>query len=123
MAEYISGIVRVEGETLFTHAVLPVKPPSLFVPLFVWQYLRKEVLDLTTPTLPVFRTALSRIVLFGSVHKTLRLSVSSIHNLSWQSTTVKPGYKHIGYKHILTNKHTTFSPKRILVGAKHNLNT
>jgi hypothetical protein len=35
--------------------------------------------------------------------------------------TVKPGYKHIGYKHILTNKHTPISPVVFLVRHKHIL--
>jgi hypothetical protein len=36
-----------------------------------------------------------------------------------QIIIVKPGYKHIGHKHILTNKHAALGPKRVLVRAKH----
>ena len=43
-----------------------------------------------------------------------------------KSITVKPGYKHIGDKHILTNKHTILGPKAKFTvlyapGYKHNL--
>ena len=33
--------------------------------------------------------------------------------------TVKPGYKHLAYKHILANKHTKLGPELNCIGLKH----
>ena len=46
----------------------------------------------------------------------------TILDLTIDESTVKPRYKHPGDKHILANKHTAISPKRICMRRKHNLN-
>jgi hypothetical protein len=51
-----------------------------------------------------------------------QMMISLMLETSGFGYTVKPGYKHIGDKHILTNKHAAISPKRICMGYKHNLN-